>query len=339
MNISNDIILQAVEGLRSIPGLMAELRDGGEPVLEVCFESHRALYLIQSIDPITAADMAELLTRRSTEPLQIIIGRHVRLEASESLRKAGISYCDLRGNAFLKTNDFVIYMHESRKLSRQMSPVHPAGRAFEPSGLKMILPLLVDPARVNETYRDLAARVDVAPASVKHALDDLEQKGFVLKIGRGRGMKRRLMEVPALIRRWSVAYGDRLRPKLLRRRFRFLDPEALRDWRKLPLNPIDSCWGGEPATALYTRYLRPEILTIYSTATTSALVQALRILPDPEGPLEVLTKFWKDDVETIDGLPVVPKVLAYADLLASNATRNLEVAPLLVKPDSDVSHG
>src|SRR5690606_26115244 len=145
-----------------------------------------------------------------------------------------------------------VLLQERRKPLKKVEPRAATGRAFDPAGLRVVFSLLVDPEQVNAPYRDLAERNGVSPAAVKYALDDLEQKGFLVKRGKGRGMKRRMVDPAGLGRRWAVAYGDRLRPKLVRGRFRLLDPGLAKTWKALRLDAGESCWGGEPAAELYT---------------------------------------------------------------------------------------
>lgn len=64
----------------------------------------------------------------------------------------------------------------------------------------------------------------------------------------------------------------------------------------------------------------------YTKASTTNLARSLRIVPATDGPIEVLEKFWRDDIEMVDRFPTVPRILAYADLHSSRQTRNLEAA-------------
>ena len=82
-------------------------------------------------------------------------------------------------------------------------------------------------------------------------------------------------------------------------------------------------WGGEPAGDVYTKFLQPEILTLYTNEKKADLIKNYRLIPDPEGNVLVYQKFWKEmDPET----SVVPPVIAYADLLATGRKRCIETA-------------
>ena len=58
------------------------------------------------------------------------------------------------------------------------------------------------------------------------------------------------------------------------------------------------------------------------------LIVENRSVPDSNGDIEMLEAFW--DFDYADFLPeTVPTLLVYADLIASNAPRNLETAKMI----------
>jgi hypothetical protein len=61
------------------------------------------------------------------------------------------------------------------------------------------------------------------------------------------------------------------------------------------------------------------------------LVKRHRLRPDPEGPIQILEKFWQFAPVTTSETPpgVAPPLLVYADLLASRDPRNAEVAQMI----------
>jgi hypothetical protein len=323
VNKSMEMAQQAAEALQRLTGLPVTY-DSEADTLFLLHQDRPIALRVRGIERVTRAKLAELVHEESGAD-SIVVAPALTVEQATLLREAGVNYLDAAGNTHIKAQDAVVLV-QGRKPAQPDVESTVTGRAFQPAGLKVLFTLLVDPARVNETYRDLADRVNVSPATVKYVLDDLEQRGHAVKIGRGRGMSRRLTDVAALAGRWANSYGDLLRPKLLRGRYRFLDADKHRGWKELTLNEAETCWGGEPAADLFTGYLRAEKLTLYTTASTGDLARALRIVPAADGPVDVLDKFWVDDVEIVASQPVVPRLLAYADLLASGQTRNLEAA-------------
>ncbi|MBY0505853.1 MAG: type IV toxin-antitoxin system AbiEi family antitoxin [Bryobacteraceae bacterium] len=76
-----------------------------------------------------------------------------------------------------------------------------------------------------------------------------------------------------------------------------------------------------------THYLKPEQFTIYTREPLAKLVAAARMKAGPHGNVEVLRQFWQLEAEP--SRDVVPAILVYADLLATNEPRNLETAKLV----------
>jgi hypothetical protein len=78
--------------------------------------------------------------------------------------------------------------------------------------------------------------------------------------------------------------------------------------------------------------LKPEMVTLYTREDMSDVLKKLKAVPDPEGDIEILDMFWQGrdvDSPADGGVPVVPHLLVYADLVASAAPRNVEVADLI----------
>ena len=78
-----------------------------------------------------------------------------------------------------------------------------------------------------------------------------------------------------------------------------------------------------------TRYLKPELITIYAAAQyLDQFLVANRLKTDITGDVEILERFWKP---TVDQQPqdMVPPLLVYADLLATGNQRNLETAKMI----------
>lgn len=84
---------------------------------------------------------------------------------------------------------------------------------------------------------------------------------------------------------------------------------------------------GEPAAAIVTGHLRPEIVTVYGDTGFAALARKIRPSKDKHGNLEALQKFWAFEVAQDDQQPpLVPPLLVYADLIATADARNRETA-------------
>ncbi len=90
-----------------------------------------------------------------------------------------------------------------------------------------------------------------------------------------------------------------------------------------------SAWGGEVAADKITGHLKPSALTIYmdmeDPRNLAECVQRFKLRADPQGTIDVVRAFWNMD-RFSDTFPTVPLHLVYADLLATNDSRNLVVA-------------
>ncbi|OYV67806.1 MAG: hypothetical protein B7Z74_09260, partial [Deltaproteobacteria bacterium 21-66-5] len=123
------------------------------------------------------------------------------------------------------------------------------------------------------------------------------------------------------------AYAHQLRPTIKPQRYRVADADW---WKKEDLAKFDMWLGGEPAAAVLTKHLRPEVVTVYGDTHFAALARKVRAIKDEYGNLEVLQKFWAFELPQADKQPpLVPSLLVYADLVATGDARNIETAQLI----------
>lgn len=185
---------------------------------------------------------------------------------------------------------------------------------------------LLEPELVRASYWVVAAWVGLPVATVGWAMLVLQGQGFVRN-----ETPRWLARPDELRRRWVDAYGETLRPKLAAGRYRWLElAQARQGWQEIVL-PAGTRWGGEPAAhLLLDGYLLPEHFTLYSTARRGELMGTLRLVPDPQGKVEVLVPFDGSEMGVVRTGCVSP-LLAYADLVLSGDARNREVAQMLAK--------
>jgi hypothetical protein len=136
---------------------------------------------------------------------------------------------------------------------------------------------------------------------------------------------KKLTQKENLLQRWATTYPEQLRLKLLLGRYK----GEYGWWQQRRLDPLIAQWGGEIAAARLTHYLKPEIITIYTT--TQQLNQLLlenRLRKDPAGDVEILERFWKP-AEMWQYEDMVHPILVYADLLATGNPRNIETAKMI----------
>jgi hypothetical protein len=122
----------------------------------------------------------------------------------------------------------------------------------------------------------------------------------------------------------ALLYPTTLRPKLNPRRFQ-VDADQL---HQAKIDQHNAYWGGEIAAEKLTHFLKPTHFTIYARDPIAKLVAANQMRAERTGNVEILDAFWGFDTGT-DDAGLVPPVLVYADLLATNDGRNAEAGKLI----------
>ena len=293
----------------------------GRPILSSDLESLG--FVIQLVDQIGDPQIQQVLKGKGKT---VFYARRTTSQLRKELRKLGVSYLDLRGNLFVNSGDLPFLVERSSAKSSESGESR--GTAFGRAGLRVVFQFLADPQALSLTYRSLAAHAGVSVRTVKLTVDDLERQGFVDKIGRGRGMRRSVRDRERLGHRWAMGYAEFLRPRLVIGTFRFLDAEIGSAWSRIDLGGTTAWWGGEPAAAMFGHPIRPQVLTLYSVDGAVSVARKLKLVPDPQGPVELVRAFWKAQ-PTEPPKRAVSRILVCADLKASGAPRNREVAKIM----------
>lgn len=181
---------------------------------------------------------------------------------------------------------------------------------------------LVDPQLLNGSYRAISTSADVSLGSVGPELEWLHERGYVSASKTERVVKR-----PAdLLDECTVAYAARVRPRLNSQRFAW-PMEPPKWWTTVDVSP--ACWSGEVGAALLHAELRPVGANLYVASTSRVetvrrLVKRCRLVPDPNGSVEILDQFW--NLEGNSKKSVAPWPLVYADLVRGIDPRLSEAA-------------
>ena len=271
------------------------------------------------------------LESKTRRPI-IIIAKFIASDIALEFKEKSINYLDLAGNTFIQEGDFFIYItgQKAHKASKTNQT-----RAFQEAGIRLIFNLLTNPEHLQHSYRELAEETGIAIGSISHVMKELEDLKFILKTD----TKRVLKNKSGLLDRWIVAYQDVLRPRLVKRLLRFADKSSYSNWKAINLNPLkvkDTRWGGEPAAAILTNYLKPAFYTIYTTKSWQECAKSFGLIPDENGDVEIVQMFWTSIQPKEHDLVIVPPVLVYADLINSGNDRNLETAQIIF--DNELQH-
>jgi hypothetical protein len=321
-----NILHAAREALKRTTGIELRIRATtargarrADATLEFLIDGHKHRFRpeVKTADRFAMPALIKAHADKSREPV-LLVAPFISRQIAERCRELHLPFIDTAGNAYLERPGLLIYVSGQTKPADNQTDDF---RALNPAGLQIVFVLASQPALLQTTYRTIGARAGVALGSVGPVMKDLESRGYVRF---GKRPDRRLLDPERMIQEWATHYPVALRPKLNPRRFQ-ADPERL---RQLDLVRYNAYWGGEPAAEKLTHYLKPAQFTIYVREPVVKLAAAARMRADAAGNLEILDAFW--NLERDRDLPdVVPPVLAYADLVATNDGRNAEAARII----------
>jgi hypothetical protein len=285
------------------------------------------LYLVECKPNLRRANLGVTLHQmdRLGQPA-ILITDYVAPDLADELKERGIPFLDAAGNTYIKQANLLIWI-KGHKPAAKATVITPR-RAFQPTGLQVIFTLLCNPQAINLPYRELAKMAGVAHGTVGWVIPDLQQLGFVRDLQGKRGT-RRLFGQERLLNQWADAYARVLRLRTLIGRYYVAGFEGWKNW---PLAEHGALWGGEPAAAMLTEYLRPGELTLYAEKMHGLLAARQKFMkeagPRHTAAVEVRKRFWNfpGDPEQFN---TVPPLLVYADLLATGDARCIETAKMI----------
>jgi hypothetical protein len=279
-------------------------------------------YCVEIKNTFTMANRLLFLINKQELPYPILlVTKYVNPPMAKELINNGIEFIDTAGNAFINQPPIYIFVKGNRP--PEMPGQVQANRIFKPTGLKFMYALLCNPGLENKPFREIAAKAKVALGTVGWFMRDLRQLGFLIEMG-GKGNK--LVQKDILFQRWITAYPEQLRPKQILGRYK---GEYDGWWNQKEMHNLNVKWGGEVAAAKLTKYLQPEVITIYTkTEYLNQLLLECKLRKDPTGEVEILDQFWDYDDNT-EYKDLVHPILIYADLIATGNQRNIETAKMI----------
>lgn len=295
-----------------------------DAIIEVETDRHKHRFgaEVKTVDRFATPAMLKAQGQALPDP-PLLVAPYITREVAEHCRQLRLPFIDTAGNAYLEAAGLLVYVVGQ---ARPVEPRQGNFRALNPAGLKLTFALLCGPRLLDENYRNIATAAGVALGTVGADMKDLEARGF-FNLETHPNL-RKLLDPKRMLEEWVTHYPITLRPKLNLGRFR-ADPERL---QHTALAPLNAYWGGEPAAEKLTRYLKPAHFTIYTDEPIAQLVAAGRMRAEAAGNVEILEKFWNfpaAHAHKNDAPDVVPPILAYADLLATNDGRNAEAARMI----------
>jgi hypothetical protein len=345
-----NIMKQCLARLNELPGPKAEqehgllIRDVQNQIdafITIRIKNRKYIYAAEIKHRVTATIIPHVVwTLKEKEPYLRHVGKeitnvllcaeYINDNAALKLRNLHTNYIDTVGNTFLTgPNGLYILVQGKRQTIRKERQL---GRLFQPTGLKTIANLLVNPQIVNLPQRAIGHEAGVALGTVTIVMRELREAGYIEQIG---PKTYRLANKKPLFDKWVDGYMERLRPKLFVNRFmpkiRDLD-QCMEQARKI-LADNQKKWAitGEYAADLLTHYYRGPNLTLFIKEWTDDLLLELDWIPAKNGPITVLDGFGLGIFTgpVVKGINLAPELLIYAELLTVKDDRTLDVAARL----------
>lgn len=322
MRQNTDPIYEAITKVEEISGVRIEF-DSSRPEYDglVQVEGHDFFIVfkpaVRSSNLGLVIAQIEQIQQSSRRPL-ILVSKYISKSATEAFKTRNISYIDTAGNAWIKKSSLFLLIEGQKAKSKNRTN---QSRAFQEAGLKILFTFLSYPESLQQTYREIAKRADVSTGSLSNVMQELEDLNYILRTDTKRVLKNR----EDLIERWMVAFHENLKPRVLRKRMRFVHAEQRKNWDGLIESNLRESvfWGGEPGAVLLGAQLRPEAFIVYTNNELPELAKAFQLVPDEKGSVEVRSQFWTaaDELQK-----AAPWLLIYSDLMNTGSGRNIEIA-------------
>lgn len=313
--MKEEILQTAVEKINDLPEVHCEIR--GEEILLRSGQAEVKLHA-EVKTKIVPAQILRLRELRNQIPPFIAIAHYITPEAKALLKKEDIPYADTAGNIFIRAKGIYIFV-ETGKAHR--GKIESQERAFSKAGLKVVYQFLVAPGYINQPYRFIGEKAKVTIATVGKVIHGLLHERYILQAD---DRHYRIHDMEKLLQRWVTGYNTTLKPKLRKRKYRWVSNRV--DWRSIEL-PANTFWGGAAAAEKLTGYLIADKLVIYTGKNFNEVAQELKMVPDKDGTVELIEAFW----ECQESGETVHPVLVYADLIESADPRYVETAAGIYK--------
>ncbi|MCY7296762.1 type IV toxin-antitoxin system AbiEi family antitoxin [Alteromonas sp. a30] len=221
-----------------------------------------------------------------------------------------INFIDEAGNARVFRHDLTLFISGNK-----LKPAAPnlVKQKLTFGTAKLIFVLLVDNSALQYSYRKLAKLANISLGMVSKAMSFLESGGYIYRTQSRYGFS----NVNTLAALWLSEFSTTLRPKL-----KGLMLSINQSPNEISLSPLD-VWGGEMAGAQLTQNLQPEQLQLFTFQPIQAVIHQLKAKVDAQGNLWLVPAFWGQDLQLT---PYAKALLSAAELIASNDSRNYEIA-------------
>ena len=322
-----EILKIAVEKINELVGIECTIINEGiegnekflDAIVGISHAEIKDVYFVEIKKKIVPNHIPRILEQIKSIEQLIIIAEYITPKAKELLRINNVPYVDTAGNMFLN-NKSIYVLVQTDKTNRDKLKTNT--KAFNKAGLKVVYQFLTNPEFINKPYRFIGDKANVTIATVGVVLKDLLKEKYLIQKNE---KEYKFQNREKLFEEWVKGYNRNLKPKLRRKRYRWLNKNQ--KWREIKL-PKETYWGGAIAAEKLTEYLIADKIEIYTGLKFEEVMKSLRILADEKGEITITELFWKTQEEM--DLQIDP-MLIYADLIDDGNTRYLETANLIYK--------
>jgi hypothetical protein len=344
MKTERDTLESCVANLRALEGIKdvdvkeraTGLPPGADAKLVLRTSAGQLAYVVEVKRTVTRAGLDHLLQQlqryaETTRAKPLLFTDYVSPNLAERLISAGLNFADTGGNVYLDWPGKLHIQIQGKRPTRIAEAK--SERLTQPSGLKILYALLMQPREQWGTYRDIAKAAGVALGSIAVVMRELKAKGYLVEERRDEW---RLTHKRKLLDLWVEGYVARLRPDLLIGRYRPGEADleqtlgVLRN--ELAGRKISWALTGGGAAEILTHHFRGEQLSFFAQDWSSDLARRLRWLPSEQGSVTVLRKFSPlvaFNLESTHLQAVAHPLLVYAELMFQGRERELETAKIV----------
>jgi hypothetical protein len=259
-------------------------------------------------------DILKLTEQKKNHSDILLLAQYISKPNREILKNQNINYLESSGNCYIHKDSIFIYINDQKVFAQRKTS---NSKIYTESGMRFIYSLFLEPGLLNNTYREIASKAEIALGNVGAIIDALEKEGFI-QIKNG---ARILKNKEELFNIWANDFNTTQRPHLFQRRMSFADKNMLRNWKNIELH--NAYWGGEPAANLLDKHLTPENFVMYSHLTMHQLMKTYKLIPDDinGNVIYMLPPFKNKETPKI-----ADPFIIYAELIESKDSRCLEAA-------------
>ncbi|EJZ7971176.1 TPA: hypothetical protein KD865_002288 [Vibrio parahaemolyticus] len=276
--------------------------------------------------PLTVVQIADYRNQSPSPCKYVFLTDHVNPALAQRLKEAKVQFIDHSGNAYLDQGKFFIFVKGNKPKHNRLKEKQVLGKAFGKKGLQVIYVLLTKPEAIMLPYRELAKTSNVSLGTIGDVMLDLDNQGYIDKNAK------KLLNGKSLTQKWAKEYGY----LLVKNTPNIQYTTDNIDWcTNELLNQCNALLGGDAAADRYTHFLSSNKARVYISKENSKLLlrhARLKQIREDEHysvKIEIVEPFTELDVLKGPLENLVNPLIVYAELLASDDVRNLEVAEKL----------